>query len=342
MNVRTLACAVITLSAYSSLLAQGGTPRIDRYWGEFEIARVQLTAEPFDGGAGAGLSTNWVPIFAQAVVRVEEAQNFTWEWLGVTAPGQMELEGFPNLSFTGFSDDTVEYRELTMDLNPIAPNVWGSAEAFDLAYPALTVTGTYQSFSTETTFNAEYKLRLPNQDADYSFSTVVSRVNFSRFPDELSATVIPDPRAGDRVGRRFAPENDAELEPRLRLGAIQIQQFRRPDADETGQMGFPFSVGARGVTLLHTPSGDANNDGTVSFADLLILSTEFGMTQNARWEDGDFDGDGGVGFGDFLMLSENFGQVAAVSIPEPSGIMLAIFGAVALGGGKGKKRVQPM
>ncbi len=53
-------------------------------------------------------------------------------------------------------------------------------------------------------------------------------------------------------------------------------------------------------------SGDADFDGRVTFADFLVLSSNFGQTGLA-WTDGDFTGDGNVSFDDFLRLSENFG-----------------------------------
>lgn len=55
-------------------------------------------------------------------------------------------------------------------------------------------------------------------------------------------------------------------------------------------------------------TGDADDDGEVSFADFLVLSSNFGAEVDAVWEDGDFDGDGAVSFADFLLLSANFGN----------------------------------
>lgn len=52
--------------------------------------------------------------------------------------------------------------------------------------------------------------------------------------------------------------------------------------------------------------GDVNRNGTVDFADFLILSGNFGKA--GAKELGDLDGDGTVGFNDFLVLSANFGK----------------------------------
>lgn len=63
--------------------------------------------------------------------------------------------------------------------------------------------------------------------------------------------------------------------------------------------------------------GDADGDGQVSFADFLVLSTNFG--EAGGWAQGDFDGSGTVDFADFLILSNRFGEAtAATSVPEPN------------------------
>ena len=53
--------------------------------------------------------------------------------------------------------------------------------------------------------------------------------------------------------------------------------------------------------------GDANNDGSVSFDDFLVLAENFGR-KDAVWADGDFNNDAEVTFADFLILAMNFGQ----------------------------------
>ena len=60
-------------------------------------------------------------------------------------------------------------------------------------------------------------------------------------------------------------------------------------------------------SVFGTRGGDADLDGTVTFEDFLILSSNFGQDA-ATWSQGDFDGDGEVAFADFLVLSANFGD----------------------------------
>lgn len=76
-------------------------------------------------------------------------------------------------------------------------------------------------------------------------------------------------------------------------------------------------------------AGDFDGNGTVEFADFLVLSSNFGQDV-ADHTFGDVDCDGTVAFADFLVLSNNFGQsVGATSaVPEPSG--LALFGTASL------------
>ena len=68
-------------------------------------------------------------------------------------------------------------------------------------------------------------------------------------------------------------------------------------------------------------AGDIDGDGTVAFADFLILSNSFGQTVDPGTL-GDIDSDGNVAFADFLILSNNFGQAAAAAVPEPSSVSL--------------------
>ena len=72
-----------------------------------------------------------------------------------------------------------------------------------------------------------------------------------------------------------------------------------------------------------TQPGDADLNGTVEFADFLILSENFGLP--GHWAEGDFDFSGNVGFADFLIQSQNFGQTSAATVPEPScGVWLVL------------------
>jgi autotransporter-associated beta strand protein len=97
--------------------------------------------------------------------------------------------------------------------------------------------------------------------------------------------------------------------------------------------------------------GDANDDGTVTFSDFILLANNFGLADQG-WDGGDFDHNGVTNFTDFVTLANNFGQTigsgaivvsaeemaafhaaaaqfTATAVPEPAS--LAILGAAAIG-----------
>ncbi len=108
------------------------------------------------------------------------------------------------------------------------------------------------------------------------------------------------------------------------------------------------------VLIRYTRNGDATLDGTVAFADLLILAQNYNAT-SAVWSRGDFDYDGTVGFSDLLAIAQNFNlsviqlspgeqamlndvagqgfaqswELARSMVPEPTTLSIAA-GAVAL------------
>lgn len=81
--------------------------------------------------------------------------------------------------------------------------------------------------------------------------------------------------------------------------------------------------------------GDANLDGTVSFADFLILSKFYTgediFTPGGGWFQGDFSGEGAVTLNDFLFLADHFGESVSTTegvaaVPEPGGFVMFLFG----------------
>lgn len=77
--------------------------------------------------------------------------------------------------------------------------------------------------------------------------------------------------------------------------------------------------------------GDSDFDGRVTFADFLILSSNF-EREGAAWPDGDFNWDKRVDFADFLVLADNFGADATTmtSVPEPDTSYLLLVAAAPL------------
>ena len=58
--------------------------------------------------------------------------------------------------------------------------------------------------------------------------------------------------------------------------------------------------------------GDADADGKVDFADLVLVARNYGKT-NATWADGDFNGDGSVGFDDLLVVARSYGRSVSLA-----------------------------
>jgi len=125
---------------------------------------------------------------------------------------------------------------------------------------------------------------------------------------EKTSSVLPtiyytldgsDPRAenGAPVGQLFADP--------FALSAAATVKARSYSGNQWSALVESAFVPEAVDTLL----GDINEDGAVSFADFLILSTNFGA-QDAQPANGDIDIDGDVDFADFLILSANFGRTA--------------------------------
>lgn len=70
--------------------------------------------------------------------------------------------------------------------------------------------------------------------------------------------------------------------------------------------------------------GDANLDGVANISDFVILKQHFG--RGAFWYQGNFDGLGVVGLADFEILRSSLGSGSSNVVPEPSSILMAVFG----------------
>jgi hypothetical protein len=95
--------------------------------------------------------------------------------------------------------------------------------------------------------------------------------------------------------------------------------------------GFAYS---RSTPLVYLP-GDANRDGTVNGADLnVVLSNYNGSFTGDAWTSGDFDGNGTVNGADLNVVLSNYNQssFAGAAVPEPSGLILVMAGALGIAG----------
>ena len=86
--------------------------------------------------------------------------------------------------------------------------------------------------------------------------------------------------------------------------------------------------------------GDTNLNDHVGFGDFTGLSANFGSGR--EWSEGNYRGSGTTSFSDFLFLSRNFGESIArqtnvQAVPEPSSLMLVLFGLSLLSMGRAKR-----
>ncbi|MGA2233564.1 MAG: dockerin type I domain-containing protein, partial [Tepidisphaeraceae bacterium] len=139
-------------------------------------------------------------------------------------------------------------------------------------------------------------------------------------------------------------------------------------ADGSRDSGTP--AGATQIVMENTLAGDANLDGTVNFADLLVVAQNFNHMLDTHgnaidWADGDFNYDGVVNFADLLLVAQNFNKTLSAgqleqlpgsfdtawalaeadvaasqssNVPEPAGIGLLAFGSAALVRRRGRSR----
>jgi hypothetical protein len=126
------------------------------------------------------------------------------------------------------------------------------------------------------------------------------------------------------------------------LTAIDIDQLNAEILTPTGNLGFDTNGDGQvdledrrhwveDSSYANTFFGDADLNRVVDFPDFLQVSDNFGLP--GGWAQGDFDGSGEVNFTDFLALATNFGRenkTPAAAVPEPSGICMAMFGALGL------------
>jgi uncharacterized protein YkwD len=84
--------------------------------------------------------------------------------------------------------------------------------------------------------------------------------------------------------------------------------------------------------------GDANMDGAVNVADVVILTTNLGKSNGAMWGQGNFDLDGAVTIRDLQILQAHLTTpspspgLPATAIPEPVSAILAAIGLLAIAG----------
>ena len=156
-----------------------------------------------------------------------------------------------------------------------------------------------------------------------------------------------DPTNGNLLGTPLTP-----LDPRLAPlgnygGPTQTMVLRSgspaidagANALAIGPDGTPLLTDQRGLARIFNATvdigacefgshllGDADGDGKVDFADLVIVARNYGKT-NATWADGDFNNDGSVGFDDLLIVARNYGKSISLTTAAAAMLSASVVGA---------------
>ena len=121
--------------------------------------------------------------------------------------------------------------------------------------------------------------------------------------------------------RYFSPgavENRADFTPGIDSSTAALNPGRFAVGYADGNVDQGTAAGANQVLVKYTLAGDANLDGTVNFADLLVVAQNFNHTLDTHgnpidWADGDFNYDGVVNFADLLLIAQNFNKALSTS-----------------------------
>lgn len=106
-----------------------------------------------------------------------------------------------------------------------------------------------------------------------------------------------------------------------------------PNYAAIGVASRPDAHGDPSLLVRATRPGDADLDGMVNFADLLVLSQNYNAP-GRTWDQGDSNYDGTVNFADLLALSQNYNlsypSALAAAVPEPAGAALLLLASAVL------------
>jgi len=93
--------------------------------------------------------------------------------------------------------------------------------------------------------------------------------------------------------------------------AMYYPNYHNPGSwnDWSNRTADPIGVPFHGV--VEFLPGDADDDGSVGFDDLLIVARNY--DKGGGWTQGDFNGDGAVGFDDLLIVARNYGATLTSS-----------------------------
>gem|GEM_PF-2390080 len=253
-----------------------------------------------DRGTVMTFAGNWVD--AGELPVMDQENDFTWNFWSNADKGQAQTSGNiimgnqdGNGEYIKFSNNRIEFRA---DGSRASDLEWGQAGADDN--------------------------RIPNDDNWYHHAVVKDGNKMTYYRDgqaknEIALTLgqqttEPLPFA---MGGQAAPGADGGETPIVYLSDVRVYDNALSSAEVAALAGVELEPACDPNT-----GGDIDGNGTVEFADFLVLSNSFGQEVEGHAQ-GDLDCNGAVEFADFLVMSANFGQaVGTQSVPEPSGALL--------------------
>lgn len=137
--------------------------------------------------------------------------------------------------------------------------------------------------------SAKIQHQVSSSDADYD-GIVVGDVHVRIQDNDFNRDGVLNAKDIDHLFERLSKNSN---DPRF-----DINQDNKLDSSDVDTL-----IG----DVFGTNSGDANLDGTIDFADFLVVAGNFGK-QGRGWAAGDFDGSGGTDFRDFLAIASNYGK----------------------------------
>jgi T5SS/PEP-CTERM-associated repeat protein len=172
-------------------------------------------------------------------------------------------------------------------------------------------------------------------------------INYAGSSDPV-ASVVTMLTSGYGVGQNWKGTAGILSSTAAGGGLIPLLSVGYADGNNPYDLGKVAGLQANQILIRYTLAGDANLDGQVNFADLLIVAQNFNDT-GEDWVGGNFtyNPTGLVNFADLLIVAQNFNQVLTpaeslsdgigsniqpltVQVPEPSTLALSLCAAAAL------------
>ncbi len=323
-----------TLDGSDPRLPGGGVNSMARtYDSPLELTEnLTLNARAFDGQSWSALVTSTIVMDLPLPLQIAEIMYHPADLVD-------------DAEVLGQDADDLEFIEF-VNLSGQSINVGGArlAQGIDFTFPHVTLSPNErvvvvnhrqsfrQRYGDDVRIVGEYERNLGNREDTIELidarGVVVSRVAYrdsapwAQNADGIGASLVPLQLEGLSVEQFGAVENwRASVVRHGTPGFMEsldssvvdsyFDAIREQDNDSFFDLDGSGDVSQADADFLlqqviGTRRGDTDLNGTVDFADFLVLSVNFGSIESS-WTQADFDGNGRTDFADFLLLSASFG-----------------------------------